>query len=237
MSRAVKQVTTTNRPPAAAVTRRSALTEARLIAAASRLFVDRGWRATTLAEIAHEAGVGARTVYVRFGTKATLFVRVMDVAVGGDTDPTVLADRDWVRATMTGPTLDDRITAQADGLAQLFARLGPLMPALREAEVDDPDIAARSQAAREETARHNAAFWAQLAADQLTSSALDLDWVIATSTLLGAADTYLLMTQTLRWTPAEYRTWRHRTWTSLAHSAPDSHHLDNENTRRTVRRR
>lgn len=197
-------------------TRRSVASEARILDAASDLFVARGWRGTTLAEVACAADVGARTVYVRFGTKATLFARVMDVAVVGDTDRVALADRDWVVYAMSAPTLVERIGMLSDGAAQLFARLGPLMPALREAEVDDPELAARAQGAREDTVRHNAAFWTGAAADQLIHPAIDLDWVIATSSLLGTADTYLLMMQTLRWTGAQYRDWRRETWTYFA---------------------
>ena len=43
--------------------------------------------ATTLEAVARRAQVGARTVYLRFGTKAALFKRVVDVAIVGDTEP------------------------------------------------------------------------------------------------------------------------------------------------------
>jgi AcrR family transcriptional regulator len=192
--------------------RRSARTEQAILTAAGTLFVAHGWRGTTLAEVARTAGVGDRTVYVRFGTKAALFSRVLDVAITGDTDP------DWVHTTMTAPTASARIAALATGTSALYARLGPLLPALREAEADDPQIAARAQATREDTARQNVAFWTALADDGLLGPGVDRGWVTETSTLLGAADTYLLMMQTLHWTPERYRRWRRETWTRLATS-------------------
>lgn len=197
-------------------TPRSAATEAKLLGVATDLFVARGWRGTTLTDVADAAGVAARTVYVRFGSKGNLFSRVMDVAVVGDTQPVGLADRAWVRTVMTAPALTQRVAALAEGTTELFARLGPLLPALREAEVDEPALRTRSQAAREDTARGNAAFWTQSAADSMLPDGIDLDWVIPTSILLGAAETYLLMIQTLRWTPDQYRHWRQRTWMHLA---------------------
>ncbi|MDT4984636.1 MAG: hypothetical protein QOF95_2126, partial [Pseudonocardiales bacterium] len=44
-------------------------TEAKVLRAAAELFVGLGYSATTLRAVAKAAGVGERTVYVRFGTK------------------------------------------------------------------------------------------------------------------------------------------------------------------------
>ena len=44
----------------------------------------------------------------------------------------------------------------------------------------------------------------------------DLEWVIDTSARLANAEPYVHMTRTLRWSPAEYERWRHRTWLHLA---------------------
>lgn len=205
----------------AARNRRSQATQERLIAAAGRLFVEKGYRATTLADVAQAAGVAPRTVYVRFGTKALLFHRVMDVAVVGDTAPVDLAHRDWVLHSLTAPTLAERLGAQSAGVADLFSRLGPLMPVAHEAALDDPGLAAAAQAAREDTTAQLAAWWRRAAEDGLLHPGVDLDWVIATSALLGSADTYVLMTRILPWGVAEYRDWRHRTWWHLATTPSD----------------
>jgi AcrR family transcriptional regulator len=47
-------------------------TEERILAAATELFLADGYVATTLEAVARRAQVGARTVYVRFGTKAAV---------------------------------------------------------------------------------------------------------------------------------------------------------------------
>jgi len=72
-------------------------TEQRIVAAATELFLADGYVATTLEAVAKRAQVGARTVYVRFGTKAALFKRVVDVAIVGDTQPIAVLDRDWAK--------------------------------------------------------------------------------------------------------------------------------------------
>ena len=73
-------------------------TEERILAAATELFLADGYVATTLEAVARRARVGARTVYLRFGTKAALFKRVIDVAIVGDTQPVDVLGRDWAQA-------------------------------------------------------------------------------------------------------------------------------------------
>ena len=53
-----------------------AQTEQRIVVAATELFLADGYVATTLEAVAKHAQVGARTVYLRFGTKAALFKRL-----------------------------------------------------------------------------------------------------------------------------------------------------------------
>jgi AcrR family transcriptional regulator len=86
-----------------------------------RLLAD-GYTATTLAAVAEAAQVGARTVYVRFGTKAALLKRVVDVAVVGDAEP-VDVGRDPARSAMTALTsvADCRRTSRFPFLAQPVA--------------------------------------------------------------------------------------------------------------------
>lgn len=194
---------------------RAQRTEQRIVAAARELFVQHGYRGTTLTEVAKAAGVSDRTIYVRFATKAELLKRVVDVAVVGDTMPIALADRDWVDTVMNAPTLDERLAADAAGTAQLMDRIAPVLAVAMQAEAEEPLIAAAAQAARESTLEHVRLFWERLRADGLMSPDVDLEWVIATSALLGNAETYVHMTRTLRWTPDEYERWRYRTWRHL----------------------
>ena len=71
----------------------AAQTRARIRAAASTLFVEQGYVATTVRDIARVAGVGERTVYAAFPSKADLFRHVLDVATVGDEQPVAVANR------------------------------------------------------------------------------------------------------------------------------------------------
>jgi AcrR family transcriptional regulator len=195
---------------------RAQRTEQRIVSAARQLFVERGYRGTTLSDVAKGAGVSDRTIYVRFASKAELLKRVIDVAVVGDSKQVRLADRDWVGVLMNAPTLEERLAADAAGTAQLMERIAPVFAVAMQAVGEEPLIAADTQAAREETLRQGRAFWEKLYADGLMNPDVDLEWVVATSALLANAETYVHMTLTLRWTRDEYERWRYRTWRHLA---------------------
>ncbi len=195
---------------------RAERTEGRIVAAAAELYLAHGYRGTTLSAVAAAAGVSDRTIYVRFATKAALLKRVIDVAVVGDTKQVDLAHRDWVVRSMSAPTLEDRLRADAAGTTELVRRLAPLIAVALQVEADEPVIAASAQAGREGTLAHTRSFWSKLHADGLMNPDCDLEWVIATCGLLGDSETYLHMTRTIRWSSAEYERWRYRTWWHLA---------------------
>jgi AcrR family transcriptional regulator len=199
--------------------RRIADTEERLVQAATRLFVRDGYAATTLAAVASTAGVAPRTVYLRFGTKAALLKRAVDVALVGDTLPIDVAGRDWARAAMTAPALAERIAAVARGSRDLFDRAGPLLMVAAQAEPTEPEIAAAAQAGREATRDLIRTFWRTAADDGLLVPAADVDWLGDTTAVLAAADTYLHITRVLPWDPDQYEQWIITTWTRLAASA------------------
>jgi AcrR family transcriptional regulator len=57
---------------------RSAQTRAELMASARRLFLRRGFHAASLEQVAEEAGFTIGAVYSRFGSKADLFLAILD---------------------------------------------------------------------------------------------------------------------------------------------------------------
>jgi len=196
-----------------------AQTEQRILAAATELFLADGYVATTLEAVAKRAQVGARTVYLRFGTKAALFKRVVDVAVVGDTEPVDVLGRDWMQAALTAPTAAERIAASAAAARQIMERTGALFAVAQQAAAVEPLIAAQWQLGREQTRYAHAVFWTRMAEDGLLDPVLDLDWLIDTSTILAAAETYLLITRLTNWGLDAYQDWLVTTWVRLSQAA------------------
>jgi AcrR family transcriptional regulator len=197
-------------PPDEATTLRqaqTALTEQRILAAATGLFLADGYVATTLEAVARRARVAARTVYVRFGTKAALFKRVVDVAIVGDIEPVGVLGRDWMTRAMTAPTLAERLTAEAAIGRQIMERTGALFGVAQQAAAVEPLIAAQWQEGREQSRYAQEVFWTKLADDGLLPPGADLAWLIDTASILAAAETYLLVTRMLGWDLDTYQDW------------------------------
>src|SRR5262252_1922799 len=66
-----------------------------IVAAASELFLERGYVATSLADVAAAAGVARPTVFAAFGSKPALLQQVLDEALAGDDEPVPVAQRPW----------------------------------------------------------------------------------------------------------------------------------------------
>ena len=190
-------------------------TEQRILAAATELFLEGGYLATTLEAVARRAQVGARTVYLRFGTKAALFKRVVNVAIVGDTEPLDVLGRDWMQAALTAPTAAERIAASAAAGRQIMQRTGALFAVAQQAAAVEPLIAGFWQQGREQSRRVHALFWTRMADDGLLGPAVDLPWLIDTTSILAAAETYLLVTRMTGWDLDAYEHWLARTLSQL----------------------
>ena len=70
---------------------RARATRLRITRAAYDLFCERGYTATTMAEIAESAGVAVQTVYFAFHTKSELLSRTYDFAVRARASRSVLS--------------------------------------------------------------------------------------------------------------------------------------------------
>jgi AcrR family transcriptional regulator len=192
-----------------------ASTEQRIIAAATDLFLADGYLATTLESVARHAGVGARTVYVRFGTKAALFKRVVDVAIVGDTEPVDVLGREPARTALTAPTAAERIAAHAATGRQIMQRTGALFEVAQQAAAVEPLVAGFWQQGREQTRHTHAVFWRRMTEDGLLDPAIDLAWLVDTTSLLGGAEAYLLGVRMNGWDVDTYERWLVVTLTRL----------------------
>jgi AcrR family transcriptional regulator len=199
-----------------------AQTEQRIVAAATELFLADGYVATTLEAVAKRAQVGARTVYLRFGTKVALFKRVVDVAIVGDAEPVDVLGRDWMQAALTAPTAAERIAASAAVGRQIMERTGALFGVAQQAAAVEPLIAGFWQQGREQARHAQAVIWTRMAEDGLLDPRVDLDWLIDTTAILAAAETYLLITRLTSWDLDTYQHWLATTSTHLTRATDEN---------------
>ena len=126
---------------------RSRLTRARVVGAATRLFVENGYVATTIEHVAEEAGVAVQTVYYIFGTKRNLLAAVLDASVAGDVEPVAVLERDWVEALRTEQDATSAVERLVEATVTIVARTMPIYEVVRRAAAD-PDVSALLQEVR-----------------------------------------------------------------------------------------
>lgn len=104
-----------------------------IVEAGHRLFVERGYVATTMDAIAAEADVAVQTVYATFGSKVEILKTAVDMAVAGDDEPVALGDREATREIAQRSDQRERVRLFAQQMAGIGARVAPLIEAVRSA--------------------------------------------------------------------------------------------------------
>src|SRR5258706_106365 len=113
-----------------------------VIAAAAQLFVQQGYAATSIEEIAAAAGVSRATVFASVGGKATLLKTALDVAIVGDDEPIALPERPRSKAIRAEPDPRKYLALYAELLTEMDGRLAGIHEAVRGAAGVDPDARA-----------------------------------------------------------------------------------------------
>jgi len=109
-----------------------------VVLAARDLFERDGYRPTTIAAIAAQAGVSAESVYKGFGTKAALAKAVFDLELAGDDEPVPVAERPAMEAVRDEPDVRRKIALFAAGLAERQGRSALVTILIRDGRhVDD----------------------------------------------------------------------------------------------------
>ncbi|MCU1602831.1 MAG: ttgR 2 [Frankiales bacterium] len=133
------------REAAARATRRA------VTGAARELFLEKGYVATTLAEIARVAGVSVQTVYAQFGNKQAIVKQVLDEAIAGDDEPVPINERPEVAVQIAEKDPQVRIRMHARFVAERMRRVEPVDRVLRSAAAADPAV--REQLEQEEAGK------------------------------------------------------------------------------------
>ena len=178
-----------------------------VIQAASRLFVERGYVATSIDAIAEAAGVSRATVFAAGGTKAALVKTAYDIALVGDDEPVSLPERP--RSRMIRSQRDPRryLAMYAELAGEVGARIAPIFEAVRGAASADSEIRevfAKIQAERRIGAAHvvdDILARSPLRAGLDPVEAADVVWVLSDPGLQ-----HLLVVQR-GWQPARYAAW------------------------------
>lgn len=162
----------------------AAATRQAILDAAERLFLRDGYAATSVPNVAAEANVALKTVYVVFATKAGLLHALWDVRLGGDAEPVPVVERPWYHELLAEPDPQRLLRRLSRQSRQVKERAGALMEVIRSGASADPAVADLWQSIQVEFRTVLGPIAGRLAADGLLAggvspaTATDLLWTL-----------------------------------------------------------
>ncbi|MEO7421341.1 MAG: TetR/AcrR family transcriptional regulator [Ornithinibacter sp.] len=186
-------------------TARGRKTAARIVTAATRLFVENGYVQTTMAAVAEEAGVAVQTLYLAFGSKAAILAEVHDLSVVGANENVPALDQPWVadvRAEVDGPRALRLVMNNSLGISERVATVyATIQTAAADTEV--ADLLAKVRTERLRSMRELAAILATKSgfATDLADRAADILYALV------SVELYQLLVVERHWTSEDWMAW------------------------------
>jgi AcrR family transcriptional regulator len=188
----------------------AARTRARIVTAAQRLFVERGFAGATIPAIATEAGVAVETVYRAASGKAGLLGDAVRAAVAGGASraEVPVMERPAIRQIIDELDPVRQLRLYAATQPGIWSRVGPLLRVLDAASTSDTSlIELREQIAAERRHGLRAGLGKLLEQRGVLRSGLTAERAgDIVYTVCGQANYEALVTQ-CGWTEGEYRDW------------------------------
>lgn len=178
-----------------------------ITATATRLFIERGYAATSMRDIAATAEVAEKTLYLTFGSKADLLRAVADQAIVGDDEPVPVAERRWFKDILAASDSRQVLQEWADHQERALGRLSDLIETVRAAANSDPEIAALYREKRDELitdARHIAT---ALAARGDLRKTLTVTEAADHLNAIAGPELHRVLVIDRGWTAERYRAW------------------------------
>jgi AcrR family transcriptional regulator len=178
-----------------------------ILAAAQRLFEANGYPATTMAEIATEAGVALKTVYLAFQTKSGLLRTLWNLLLRGDESDRPVAERAWYLDVLEEQDPERQLRLNAHNSATGKRRISATLEVIRSAAAADPDVAALWQRIQTDYHANQRAIVERL--HERGDLQPDLDVKQATDILwtINHPNTWQLLVVDRGWTPDQYEQW------------------------------
>ena len=175
--------------------------------AAGELFSERGYAATSIADVAGRAGVSPETVYRQFGSKRALLLRWLDTRIVGDEEPVPMSERAEVDAIRDEPDPDRRARLAARLTRRVHERSARAAAVVAAAAHVDPEIAVAWPELRRRGHADSAALLDLLTADTGIRPGLDRKEAAEFFDAVVGPETYQLLVDIHGWTGEQYERW------------------------------
>jgi AcrR family transcriptional regulator len=185
----------------------AAATRQAILEAAQRLFERRGYPATTMEQVAAEAGVALKTVYLAFATKSGLLRALWDLRLKGDQAEAAVAERPWYREVVEEPDPERQLRGNARNARLVKERIAGVLKILRSAAPVDPDAEALWRLIQTDFYDNQRVLVESLRARQALRPGLDVARASDILWTLNHPDVWLLLVGERGWTPEQWERW------------------------------
>ena len=198
----------------------AAQTRASVLRTARELFLGRGYAATTMADIAKQAGLSPDTVYAVVGTKPVLFRELVETALSGTDEVIAGEERDYAQHMRASDDIHDKIAIYAGAVTLIQQRLAPLFLVLREAASANPELGQLWQDISQRRAHNMRALTDDLATTGALRTDLTRDEIADVIWTMNSSEYYALLVLERGWAPQRFTEWLRDAWERLLLAQP-----------------
>jgi TetR/AcrR family transcriptional regulator of autoinduction and epiphytic fitness len=171
-----------------------------ILAAARRVFRERGYAGATIAAIATEADLAVPTVYKHFGTKRRLLLDLIDATINVRVPP-------QLAAVLDQPTPRARLAALARMCVDLSSGAPDVVSVALNASVLDPELGAMFRQMAEGRRRSAALVARSLADEGSLSSGVSEERARDVMFALASPELYEMLVARFGWTDDQFEAW------------------------------
>jgi AcrR family transcriptional regulator len=187
--------------------RRAEQTRARILDAATSLFTERGYAATTIDAIAERADVAVETVYSRFRNKANLLDAILRPAIRGGHDSVPLLERSEIAEIRACSDQREQLRQLAHFSRTILQRTDQVHRILASAASTDPNAAELQRRDRKFRREGQRAYIDILLGNGPLRGGLSPDDAADTYAAIANPETYAFLTGERRWSPERFERW------------------------------
>lgn len=178
-----------------------------IVAAAARLFVERGYGGTSIDAISEAAGVSRKTVFTSVGGKAAALKLAVDWATVGDDAPVALMHRPQVEAQRQQPDARRLLKMYADMNTEIAGRVGALHDVVEAAAGADEELRALADELAEQRRFGMARLAEQLDQRRALRLGLSVQEAADVLWLMSGPASYRSLVTIRHWSPPHYANW------------------------------
>lgn len=178
-----------------------------ILDAAQRRFDEHGYAMATVAEIASDAGVATKTVYLAFESKSGVLRALWNLLLRGERDDRPITEQRWYREVLEEGDPERQLRLNARNSAQGKRRISSILEVIRSAASTDPEIDVLWQRIQSEYRENQRAIVERLAERGALSPGLDLDRAADVLWTINHPNTWQLLVVQRGWTSEQYEQW------------------------------